>query len=132
MRFGAKLGVHSLDEPAGFVVGRVLQDLPLVIVEGGSSQNGGGNGETIRRKKLEQSKGERQCSHRARRCRAQLLVNPRSLVPNGIKRVDDGRTAAVGAGTRDEVHQLAPAYRRIVPILGRLVQDGLQTIVKAH
>ena len=31
-----------------------------------------------------------------------------------------------------QVDQLTPTHRRIVTVFGRLVQDGQQTIVKAH
>ena len=57
---------------------------------------------------------------------------PRRLASNGLERLDYRRAVAACPRTRDEVHQLAPPDRRIVTVLGRLVQDGQKTIVEAH
>ena len=54
------------------------------------------------------------------------------LPANGGERVLDNRASAICTGTSDEVDQLAPANRRIVTVFGRLVENGQQTIVKAH
>ena len=46
--------------------------------------------------------------------------------------VGDRGARTVDPRASDQVDQLAPADRRVVTVFGRLVEDGQQTIVKAH
>jgi hypothetical protein len=55
-----------------------------------------------------------------------------SFAADGLERFGNDGTCTVRSSASDEIHQLAPTHRRIMTVLGRLVQDGQQTIVKAH
>ena len=63
---------------------------------------------------------------------AQRLVDGGSFGPDRLKRRGDHGAAAVRPRPRDEVDQLAPAHGGVMTVLGRLIEDGQQTIVEAH
>ena len=132
VRLGAQLRVHRLDETPRFFICDVVKNLPLIRIQRGCCEDRRGDGEAVRRKIFEQS--DRQGQGRDRSCRGgpQRFIDSMRFVPDCPERLGNRRATAVRARARDEIHQLTPAYRRIVPILGGLVQDGLQTIVKAH
>jgi hypothetical protein len=132
MRLRSELRVDRPDELPRFLVGDVVKHLPLVGIERRGRENGRRNRERVASKIFEKPKRQRERSDGSGGGRTQWLIYAPRLIPDGRERLSDSRTATIRASARNQIHQLTPAYRRIVPILGRLVQDGLQTIVKAH
>lgn len=120
------------DEPSRFLVGNSAQSGPLLWFKACRSKHGGGNGEAVGGEILEQSKGQGQRGYCARRRGTQGLVHASSLVADGVEGFGDNEASAIRSSARNEVDQLTPPHRRVVTVLGRLVQNGQQTIVEAH
>jgi hypothetical protein len=132
VRLNGHVRVQRIDEAAHFVVGDSAQRLPLGSIEGGSREDRRRNGQTVRGEIFEETQRQRKRRDGSGSGGAERLFNPPGLVPDRLQCIGYDRAAAVRPGARDEVDKLPPANRRIVTVFGRLVQNGQQTIVKAH
>ena len=132
MRLRRQFGVQGHDEAPCFLVGCCLHDLPLVGIEGRGSKDGSRNRKAVTCEILKEAKRQRQRSHGPGCGGTDRFFDPVCFAANGLERVSHNRARTIRPGPGDKIHQLAPTHRRIVTVFGRLVEDGQQTIVKAH
>jgi hypothetical protein len=132
LRLGLEFGVKGLDEAPGLRIGGLLKRRPLAWIQGCGGEHRSRHRETVRGEIFEQSERQRKRRDSSRCGGAERFLDTRSFGPDGFQRLGDDRAGAERTGARDKIDQLAPPNRRIVTVLGRLVQDGQQTIVKAH
>ena len=124
--------MKSFDESSGLGVGNREQRLPLPVVESRRSKHRGRNRQPIGGEDLEQAQRERKRGNGASGCGAQIFVDIGPGAADFVEGASDGRAGAIRTGACDQVHQLTPAYRRIVAVAGRLAQHSQQAIVVTH
>jgi len=149
--FGLQLWMQGFNESPRFLVRRRVKHRPLMMIERRRREHGRRNGQSVGREIFEEPERQRQRGDGACRSGAQAFVDIRGFSADRLEGFGDHRARAVrtgardqvdqlapadrrivATGARDQVDQLAPADRRIVAVLGRLVEDGQQTIVKTH
>jgi hypothetical protein len=132
MRFRGQFRMQSFDEAPSLFVRSGQQGSPLAAVERRCCEHGRRYAKRIGREIFKKPQWKRKGGNCPRRCSAQRFFDAVCFVPDGFERFGNDRARTVRSSASDQIYQLTPTYSRIMTIFGRLVQDGQQSIVKAH
>src|SRR6476646_9847882 len=124
--------MKGFNETAGLVVRGRQQLPPLFDTERRGRKHGRRHLQTIRSEIFQEAERERKGSHGAS-CRGpKIQIDFIGIGPDRFKRSRNDRAFTRESRARGQVHQLPPPNRRIMAVVGRLVEYGQQTIVKTH